>query len=300
MRDDKRNPFPKFVQHSVALPDSMLAYNPTHEWIFPSIFDTRGCIPNAPARYLLYYSPHNPPGGICLACADSLYGPWTEHGANPIIGKDWEPHYSVSHVASPHAIWMEAEGKLFLYFHGENDVTRWAESSDGVRFGYGGVALDTADVGGVSECSYARVFPRPDGKGYVLFAMGNREGTRHIYLARSKDGRRWRPRHSPFISPHPQSGGQACAGFLFPHKERWYVFHHCDKINEYGDIYAAEVNPSVTRANKPFRVYQAQQDAPDNRRAGAPHPILLDDGRLGFFYEAGRRLEGQIALAVSE
>ena len=65
-------------------------------------------------RYYLYYAPHNAPGGICLAFADSPAGPWKEYGANPLITREWAPHYQVSHVSGPHALWIDEQRKLFL------------------------------------------------------------------------------------------------------------------------------------------------------------------------------------------
>ena len=46
----------------------------------------------------------------------------------------WQPHYKVSHVSGPHAIWIEEEKKLFVCYHGENNVTRFASTRDGIRF----------------------------------------------------------------------------------------------------------------------------------------------------------------------
>ena len=51
--------------------------------------------------YHLYYAPHDAPGGICLAFADAIDGPWTEYEKNPIITRQWAPHYDVSHVLEP-------------------------------------------------------------------------------------------------------------------------------------------------------------------------------------------------------
>jgi hypothetical protein len=70
----------------------------------------------------MYYSPHDEPGGICLACTDKLEGPWKEYEANPLISNHWAPRYSVSHVSGPHAIWNDEESKLFLYLHAENNT----------------------------------------------------------------------------------------------------------------------------------------------------------------------------------
>jgi hypothetical protein len=65
---------------------SKLRYNPTGELIFPCIRGTAGRIPGALAAYYLYYAPHDAPGGICLAYANSLDEEFTEYPGNPVIG----------------------------------------------------------------------------------------------------------------------------------------------------------------------------------------------------------------------
>ena len=116
----------------------------------------------------MYYSPHESPGGICLAWADDLAGPWREHPDNPLIANAWAPHHAVSHVASPHPLWIEDEKKLFLWYHGENDTTRLATSTDGVHFNYEGAVMTGSQLrtGGEPSiaCYYVRVFPH-DGLG---------------------------------------------------------------------------------------------------------------------------------------
>ena len=115
-------------------------------------------ISGARGRYYLYYAPHDAPGGICLAYGNSLSGPFTEYPANPIISRTWSPHYSVSHVSSPHVLWNASTRQFFMYYHGENTTTRLAISSDGINFTYYGTVLTTAMVPGTTEATYARVF----------------------------------------------------------------------------------------------------------------------------------------------
>src|SRR5690606_7406210 len=159
--------------------------------------------------YYMYYAPHDAPGGICLATADDLRGPWTEYPHNPLFGRQWAPHYEVSHISSPHMLWNPEAGKFFLYFHGENDTTRLASSTDGLHFQYEGTVVTTAMFHGISEASYARVFPYTlpgHGAGYLLLCMGNNGGTRRIYAAWSRDGRSFEAQPAPLISPPPGTG----------------------------------------------------------------------------------------------
>ena len=117
------------------LTNQPLQYDPTGEWMFPSLLDTTEILPDAPAKWLLAYSPHDAPGGICFAWSNDLAGAWQEADNNPVIAKDWvvDPtarhcshYYMVSHVASPHLIWLPERQEVACYFHGENDTTRVA------------------------------------------------------------------------------------------------------------------------------------------------------------------------------
>lgn len=295
------SPFPRFTFDRRLLDHDRLRYNPTNEWIFPSPLATDR-LRNPLAPYYMYYSPHDCPGGICLAMAEHPSGPWREYPGNPVISRTWAPHYDVSHVASPHPLWMRDEGRLFVWFHGENDVTRYASTSDGIHFDYEGVAACTGDFADdLTECSYARVFEDPAGAGYVFLAMGNRRGTRHIYLARSRDGRDWAPHPGPFLSPPDDVlDGQYSAPFLYRHDGQWYVLHHCDALAPgfrvlRGDLRATPVSETLEPQGPARVAYTPTTGAPDFTRAGDPFPWVAD-GELTIFYTAGRRLEGRMSL----
>ncbi|RFC75206.1 twin-arginine translocation signal domain-containing protein, partial [Streptomyces sp. AcE210] len=97
--------FPDYKYVRTLLTPSQLKYNPTGEIIFPTVRGVYDKLASPLGRYYLYYAPHDAPGGICLAYGDSLEGPFTEYPANPIVSNKWDPHYSVSHVSSPHVLW---------------------------------------------------------------------------------------------------------------------------------------------------------------------------------------------------
>lgn len=289
---------PVFQFSKILFPNETPRYSPTSEWIFPSVIPTEH-LQKPLAKWYMYYSPHDAPGGICLATSDSPEGPWTEYAANPLIKNIWNPHYAVSHVASPHALWMKDEKKLFLWFHGENDTTRLATSTDGIHFDYEGVALSTKDFDGISECSYARVFEHaiPSKKSRYLFSMmGNEGGTRKLFLAWSKDGRNWTAERKPWIPPPAGSGGQTSAPWLFSWKGRLYILHHCDLMNSYGDFYATEINAEAEVCGETFLFHKALAGFPDETRVADVH-ILETEKELLMFYIAGQRLKGKIALA---
>ena len=73
---------PQFKFHSVILQASDLKYAPRDDIIEPAVIATEGRLEQPLGKYYLYYAPHDPPGGICLAYADKPEGPWHEYEAN--------------------------------------------------------------------------------------------------------------------------------------------------------------------------------------------------------------------------
>lgn len=282
-----------------------MRYNPCNDLIFPCVIKAADHIEGALGMYYMYYAPHDAPGGLCLAYADSLEGPWTEYAENPLIGREWAPHYAVSHVSSPHILWMEAESKYFLYFHGENETTRIASTTDGLHFAYEGTAVSTAMYEGISEASYARVFPcAVPGRdaAYVLLFMGNNGGTRRIYAAWSRDGRTFEAQREPLISPPPGTGvTQVGAPWYFPYQGRNLVLFHGDQTNEalkdvISDIYVADVGQGFDREEHLGLFYSRTDVSDDNRRVSDPM-LMEEDGRYRLFLSAGPRLGQNIVVA---
>ncbi|XOQ13459.1 MAG: BIG2 domain-containing protein [Shouchella clausii] len=286
---------PLFHFEKTLIEPSEMRYNPTGEVDFPTVIRAADYFENPLGTYYMYYGPHDAPGGIALAYADSVTGPWTEYASNPVISRNWQPHYNVSHVASAHPIWNEEEGKLFLYFHGENSVTRLASSEDGIHFDYEQVVIDTSDFTGISEASYARVFEHElDGKDnrYVMLLMGNNNGTRRIYLAWSADGREWEAQQEPLISPQPGQGGNLSGAYYFPYNGHHYVTVHGGSGNQY----VVDVGENFDQEIHLGAYYQPSAVAPENGRAASRSYIYSED-ELYMVYEAGQRGSTKIALA---
>lgn len=300
-------PFPPFRYLGVVLDPAALRYSPHPDIIHPSVIEARPPWEHPLARYYLYYAPHDSPGGICLALADTPEGPWREYGSNPLILRDWPPHYQVSHVSSPHAVWNPEEEKVFLYYHGNNDTTRFATSRDGIHFDYGGLAVNTAMFEpGLKEASYARVFRHtaPDGKGpYVMLVMGNRSGTRCIYLAWSRDGRQWEPQREAFIAP-PPGNSQMGPGSLVSWHGRLYLVCFANRADapEYrpvSDLHLYEVSPGLDRAAHLGILMPHDAAGAGNARINDPCLLRTPD-RLYLFVNVGQRLRQQIGLAVAD
>lgn len=293
--------FPIFEYQDIVIDPENMDYNPTDEYDFPSVIKATDYFDDPLATYYMYYGPHDAPGGIAMAYADSPEGPWTEYQNNPIISRNNPPHYEVSHVASAHPIWNEDEQKLFLYFHGENHQTRLASSDDGIHFDYEQEVVNTSSFNDISEASYARVFEYTipsKGNKYTMLLMGNNNGSRKIYLAWSNDGRNWETERDPIISPVSNEKinhrGDLSGAYYFPWEGRHYVTVHAGSGNQYlvevGEEFDLEIHHGAFN--------QAPNESPFNGRI-ASRSFLQENDSVYMFYEVGQRGTTKIALAKS-
>ena len=279
-----------YLRDALKLP---LRYNPTGEFIFPCIrgvYDKLGG--SARGRYYLYYAPHEKPGGICVAFADCLNGPFTEYTANPLIDNVL-PSTTVSHVSSPHVIWDAPTRQFFCYFHGENTTTRVARSADGVNFTDETPILSTRLVPGTSETSYARVFehtlPGRDNK-YVMVFMGVKSGRRIFYGWSPNGWDQWQFSPTPLVNPEPDGLADISGPTLVKRNNTTYVAYHGSD----GKMRITEVGNAFDRENHLGVFYSPI--ASDNGRAAAPS-FGTDGGVEYMFYEAGPRLGARICIA---
>ncbi|MGZ4962837.1 MAG: hypothetical protein ACXWKG_15550 [Limisphaerales bacterium] len=296
---------PSFQFRGIILKAETLKYRPHNDIIFPSVLRMDHGATKSLAKYYMYYAPHDSPGGICLALADKPEGPWREYTNNPIVSNNWQPHYRVSHVSGPDAIWNAREGKVLLYFHGENDVTRLASSSDGIHFTYENAVINSKMFeSGVTEASYARIFhyalPNTSSQ-FVTFLMGNQNNTRNIYLAWSSDGRKWQTRATPVFRP-PAGTDQIAGAIYLPWHGKHYVIFHAHsvggKMNDGYDLYAVETDDAFTPIAPARKFIERTFVSPSN--TAVMSPCLLHEGtNLYLFFNIGPRLQNQIALAVA-
>jgi hypothetical protein len=292
--------FPDYTYVRTLLTPSQLKYNPTGEIIFPCVRGVYDKLSAPLGRYYLYYGPHDAPGGICLAYGNSLEGPFTEYPNNPIVANNWQPHYSVSHVASPHVMWHASTKELWLYFHGENTTTRLARSKDGINFAYDKVVLSTSMLpSGTTETSYARVLPHElpsRGAHYVMvFMLNNTTNHRDIHWGWSADGRTWTYDQQPLIRHSDVSAVNVGGPHLLYRDNTTYVVYNKDKESG-GDLMITEVGNDFSRRNHLGVFYNSRSSAPENGRAAAPS-FGTDGGVPYMIYEAGERLSGSIAMA---
>jgi len=297
---------PVFKYQGVALDFKDMKYNPRNDMIFPSVIRTDK-LQKPLGKYYMYMAPHDSPGGICLAYADSLEGPWKEYEANPLISNDWPPNYSVSHVSGPDAVWIEEEKKLFLYFHGENNTTRCASSTDGIHFKYEGVCwTDTmfcSPGSAVGEASYARIYrytiPGKDNRYIALFMGVHNMKNRKVFMATSKDGRTWEPRMDPVVEPPPGTN-QIAGNWYLPWNGKHYIVYHAHwSVNPIvADLQISEVDPKFENPKYVGLLF-------DHKEAGTWNESMMstcmfkENGKLYMFVNTGPRRTQKIALAIA-
>jgi hypothetical protein len=300
-----------FSPLTIALEPGPLRYNPCHDLIFPSVLKVAGLLEKPLGAYYMYYAPHDAPGGICLAYADAPSGPWTEYPQNPLIARHWPPHYDVSHVSSPHALWHPRERQVQLFFHGENVVTRQAFSRDGIHFEYGGGAVAASQIPGTQAVFYARALYHPPGAsatGGMLLWFGYSSTRPGIYGALSDDGRQWTPVTHPVVVPREVNATHVACPCPFALDGRTYVAFHADfprspqqqanLLDEEGpltDIYVCTVAPDLTRHGAPVRLLGREAFAPDNDRLSDPC-LLIEEDVVYLFCTVGRRLAQKVAV----
>lgn len=289
---------PVFEYRGVVTDKESMLYNPTDEFIFPSVFHAGAYLDDPLGEWYLYYAPHDSPGGISVMYADSLEGPWTEYAHNPIVADEWLPFYErVSHVSSPDVLWDDATDQVLLYFHGENSTTRWATSPDGIAFDDSGVAVTNADSGaGTTETSYARVVEHPDpssGYRFAMTYMQNRtDNIRRIKLAESVDGKTWVVRPDPLVVPDAATGTNVSGGNLWEWEGQLYVIYH----GSTGITFARTLDPTMTQVGPRWELHRASGVGDDTGRVAAPE-IVTDGDETYLFYESGDRLGATIAWA---
>lgn len=291
---------PNFSYQGVAVSPGDLSFNPTGEIIFPSVIKASDYFSNPLGEYYLYYAPHDAPGGISLAYSNSINGPWTEYSNNPLIPNNWQPFYNVSHVSSPHIIWNSSENKMFMYFHGENNTTRLATTTDGINFNYDSKVVGCSDLGWNScQVSYARVYEHTipsKGNKYLMLLMGqgDPEGAptgRKIYYGWSNNGRDWTFQQSALLSPQSNHAGNLAGPSLLKWNGCTCVAFHASS----GNIFIADVGSNFDKEIHLGVLF----DDPTGAKSGSPDFITVNN-KLYMFYRQGPRLSGRIGYAVED
>jgi len=287
-------------------------------------------------RYYLFYSPHENPGGMYLSTAPTLDGPWTEYdgtqgmSAGTVIDYNWAVTQSdiikngaENHISACQVVWNEVQDKYIMYFHGPNTTTHYATSDDLVNWTFGASILVSNQFSPLgAEASYAKAFkheiPGLDNK-YVIMLMNQENQIRRIYWAHSKDGINWTPVTKPLVSPDlyykkvPGTdrkpnfdgggggayGNNASGPFLMVRDGRYFVICHDSADNlmviEVGEAFDMEVHWGEYMTAADVLLFRDGQLRPT--RPAAVDFIQDDNGKWYMFFEAGGRLDANIAYA---
>ncbi len=150
---------------------------------------------------------------------------------------------------------------------------------------------------GVIEASYARVFPWQNR--YVMFLMGNNQGTRNIYRADSADGRKWHARPEAYIPPPPGYGQMGPGSLLIHDGEPWLIcFGNLADGPEFepvSDLLLYKLSPDLNQAEYHGILMPHSAAGPGNLRINDPC-LLEEDGKLYLFVNLGRRLHQKIGF----
>jgi hypothetical protein len=335
--DAKMFPQVKPAGWAVADIDDYQYKNTSNEFIFPSVVDTKAYTVDGKflngqeplARYYLFYTPHENPGGMYLATSNALDGPWTERGT--VIDLDWAQAVpdnivnTASHISACQVIWNDIQNKFFMYFHGPNTTSHYAVSDNLMDWAFGGSIVNCKQFSPVgAEASYAKVFEHeiPDlGNKYVLLLMNQEGQIRRIYWAHSTDGVNWTAVRKPLVSPDLEykkipgtdtkpdyagsfgtQYGNVAAPYLIERNGRYFVLCHGSS----GNMFAVEVGESLDmEIHWGVYIHAADviidEDGSGNKvavpRIASPQFIRDDNGRWYMFFEAGSRLGSNIAYA---
>lgn len=237
---------------------------------WPWILRVDTILDNPLGKYYMWFSTNHDAGagGIGLAYADSLTGPWTAHANNPIyvdtaVGVQTE---------TPSVIWNEKVNQFYMYYHqagvGIGQSTCLATSSDGINWTRYGMVLDvpnSTDFPGDGHTGYFRPFRLQNRWfGYHLMGGGNYP---HFGISYSNDGKLWH------IDPRPLGYNSDFVGDN-GYRTEWNV----SNIIEYkGRMYWIGMISNFTSGGgaKDSKIVMAQI-CPDFRTFQSPYDVVIE------------------------
>lgn len=176
-----------------------LAMAGTTQIAYPTVVKTTGKVAAPIDVWYMLMAPHDDPGGLYLASAPALAGPWTVKAGGPVLPTP-APN---RHLSSPFVVWNDAAQRFYVYAHllpadpVINQETYLWTTTDFVTFTWenGGAPViensaTQADADSLS-CSYFRC--TWDGARWIGAYQGQIDGPggSHICEATSPDGLVW-------------------------------------------------------------------------------------------------------------
>ncbi|MEX0321049.1 MAG: cellulase family glycosylhydrolase [Puniceicoccaceae bacterium] len=229
---------PQFTFQGVALHPDELSYVPTGDIVHPSIVKMEGRVADPLGKYYMYYSPHKH-RGISMAYSDSMEGPWTEYGSNPVI----------EDAAAPDIRWIDESGKFHMWGHRKNSQTECWTSDDGLKFEYAGVSVTSKNIG-TRNASYSRVYKYPlkrFGSSYVMLYSGflNEKGIRGVWLAYSRDAINWTQLKEPLVEPIDGEMNDLYGPALLQYSGKVFVVYQDHTSWRGGNVKYVELDPEL-------------------------------------------------------
>ena len=279
--------------------------------IFPTIIKASDHFNNPLGKYYLYTSPHRG-ANIQMYYSESVEGPWNFYGT-VIDSKIGRSH----HVSAPSAIWNEESNKLFIYVHAPNSTTIWTESTDGLNFKYGGVAVDRKDLSAKVgyECkaaSYGRVYQ------YSLPNIGNRYAMsisapslgrgdsikKNIAVATSDDGKKWEVRSGVILDDRSLSKEFQFldAHYFSLNDKHFFIYSLRPRKNPQSSkvsLHISEVDENWENSKYLGIFYEGVSDYPDYNNARG-NTYFQEGDQVYMIYEAGKKHHARLALARLE
>jgi hypothetical protein len=276
----------------LALEGKALTFAPKGQLERPALIQVDGRLASPLGRYYLYYSAHNH-GGIGLAYADSLEGPWREYPGNPLI----------RNVAIPDVLWIEETGRLHLWAHGRNTETDLWTSTDGVQFTRQGTSIRAATIN-TRNATYTRTYDYPlqrFGSRYIMLYSGWSEarGVRAIWLATSEDAKTWTQLPSPLVEPAVEETRTIYDPALLNHDGRTFIVYQDQSAHRGGAIRYVEIDEELNPIGSAGQRFVLLDPDPPLEGRFRSTTFLQDGDRLILFSGAASR-PGIIVYATAD
>lgn len=292
----------------------------TQDWeihddiIFPSIIPLDETIesPQIRAKFYMYYSLHDAPGGIGLAYSDDPLGPWEKYHANPIL-KCNKSEKRLAHVASPHVIWNSDAKRFYMYYHGLGEwptqqafqTTGIASSEDGInweKLPHPVIDSNNPEAWDGSELSYARVTHLDSGYRMLYMARDRNRSAPRLGLAKSQDGIHWSKEPEPFLAPTLDTQAYISTGHIVRCDDKLILFY----VDETSKAKNSTIHGMISSDGgqswqTPFKVLSPRGwHRWDHTRVHDPFALIWN-GMIYLYYVGGpRRKSNGIGVAILE
>src|SRR5690606_30681575 len=111
---------------------------------------------------------------------------------------------------------------------------------------------------------------------YVMLLMGNQQGQRKIFMARSTNAREWETGPDPIFSAPDPKAPQTSSPWLWEWDDRIFVLAHAPYSDQPYGIFAMETDRELLKFRYAGKVFEATHEEP---RVAAPS-LIEEDGKI--------------------